>query len=80
MKKYVNVVIDETSMVDLLKFEKLLNIFNFKEPTFRRLILIGDPNQLPAIGYGRVLADLITYLSQNPKYQGNFIQLETNCR
>jgi exodeoxyribonuclease V alpha subunit len=80
VKKYVNVVIDETSMVDLLKFEKLLNIFNFKEPSFKRLILIGDPNQLPAIGYGRVLADLITYLSQNPKYQGNFIQLETNCR
>ena len=80
VKQYVNVIIDETSMVDLLKFEKLLNILNFKEPSFKRLILIGDPNQLPAIGYGRVLADLITHLSQNPDYKDNYIQLESNCR
>jgi exodeoxyribonuclease V alpha subunit len=80
VKQYKNVIIDETSMVDLLKFEKLLKIFNFKEPSFKRLILIGDPNQLPAIGYGRVLADLISYLKSNLSYQNNFIQLETNCR
>lgn len=80
LKQYQNVIIDETSMVDLLKFEKLLKIFNFKEPSFKRLILVGDPNQLPAIGYGRVLADLINYLGSNIEYQNNFIQLETNCR
>lgn len=80
IKQYKNVIIDETSMVDLLKFERLLKIFNFKEPSFRRLILIGDPNQLPAIGYGRVLADLISFLGSNTTYKNNFIQLETNCR
>jgi exodeoxyribonuclease V alpha subunit len=80
LKEYKNIIVDESSMVDLLKFEKLLRIFNFKEPSFKRLILIGDPNQLPAIGYGRVLADVISYLSSNNKYSDNFIQLETNCR
>ncbi|MEP0133365.1 MAG: AAA family ATPase [Eudoraea sp.] len=80
IREFKNVIVDESSMVDLLKFEKLLRIFNFNEPYFKRFILIGDPNQLPAIGYGRVLADLISYLSTNNKYHNNFIQLETNCR
>ncbi|WP_436516392.1 ATP-dependent DNA helicase [Ekhidna sp. To15] len=80
LKEFKNVIIDETSMVDLLKFEKLIEIFNFKEPSFKRLILIGDPNQLPAIGYGRVLADLISFLRITKEYSSNFIQLETNCR
>lgn len=80
VRQYKNIIIDETSMVDLLKFDRLLQIFNFKEPSFKRLILIGDPNQLPAIGYGRVLADLISYLVSKPEYNDNFIQLETNCR
>lgn len=80
LKEYKNVIIDETSMVDLLKFNRLLNIFNFKEPSFKRLILIGDPNQLPAIGYGRVLEDIISYLRTNNKYHENYIQLESNCR
>jgi exodeoxyribonuclease V alpha subunit len=80
IKEYKNVIIDESSMVDLSKFDRLLEIFNFKEPSFKRLILIGDPNQLPAIGYGRVLADLISYLRSNQNYHNNFIQLETNCR
>lgn len=80
IREYQNVIIDETSMVDLLKFEKLLNIFNFKESKFKRLILIGDPNQLPAIGYGRVLSDLIGFMKSNHDYHKNFIQLETNCR
>jgi len=80
LKGFKNVIIDETSMVDLLKFERLLNIFNFEEPSFKRLILIGDPNQLPAIGYGRILEDLLSYLRTNPQYHNNYIQLETNCR
>lgn len=80
VNQYQNIVIDESSMVDLLKFERLLSIFNFKSSSFKRLILIGDPNQLPAIGYGRVLADLINYLRLDKTYQNNFIQLETNCR
>lgn len=80
LQGYKNVIVDETSMVDLLKFSKLLSLFNFNEPSFKRLILIGDPNQLPAIGYGRILQDLIDALRTKKKYQNNYIQLETNCR
>ena len=78
--QYKNIIIDESSMVDLLKLEKLLKIFNFKSPSFKRLILIGDPNQLPAIGYGRILADTVSYLKHNPSFHNNYIQLESNCR
>ena len=75
-----NLIVDEMSMVDLLKFKQLISFFNFKVPGFKRLILVGDPNQLPAIGYGRVLSDIIGFLSTEKKYHSNSIQLETNCR
>ncbi|MEO6671013.1 MAG: AAA family ATPase [Ferruginibacter sp.] len=80
LQAYKNIIIDETSMVDLIKFNKLLNLFNFEEPSFKRLILIGDPNQLPAIGYGRILEDLISPLRTHRQFHNSFIQLETNCR
>ena len=75
-----NLIIDEMSMVDLLKFEQLIRLFNFKSPSFKRLILVGDPNQLPAIGYGRVLSDLLSFLETNSDYHTHNIHLETNCR
>jgi ATP-dependent exoDNAse (exonuclease V) alpha subunit len=80
LTQYKNIIIDETSMVDLLKFNSLLELFNFKDNSFKRLILIGDPNQLPAIGYGRILEDIISFLRTHKQYHNNFIQLETNCR
>lgn len=49
------VVIDELSMVDVLLFENLLRAL----PLGCRLIMVGDGDQLPAVGAGRVLGDLI---------------------
>ncbi len=49
------VVVDELSMVDTLLFEHLLRAL----PARCRLILVGDSDQLPAVGAGRVLGDLI---------------------
>ncbi|MBQ9414496.1 MAG: ATP-dependent RecD-like DNA helicase [Clostridia bacterium] len=49
------VVIDEVSMVDVLLFETLLRAL----PGNCRLVLVGDCDQLPAVGAGRVLGDLI---------------------
>lgn len=49
------VVVDELSMVDVLLFESLLRAM----PAGCRLILVGDSDQLPAVGAGRVLGDLI---------------------
>lgn len=49
------VIIDEVSMIDTLLFESLLKglIKNVK------LILVGDYNQLPSVGAGQVLKDII---------------------
>ena len=48
------VIIDETSMVDLLLLQSLLRAMPFDS----RLILVGDPDQLPSVGPGNVLSDL----------------------
>lgn len=52
---YDCVIVDEASMMDLLLFDALLNAV--KDNT--RLILVGDKDQLPSVGAGNVLADLI---------------------
>ncbi len=49
------VIIDETSMMDTLLFESLLRALRFS----CRLILVGDPDQLPSVGAGNILGDLI---------------------
>lgn len=49
------VIIDEASMIDVLLMNNLLAAL--KEGT--RLILVGDADQLPSVGPGRVLSDII---------------------
>ncbi len=48
-------IVDEVSMVDTLLLESLLRAL----PLTCRLILVGDSNQLPSVGAGNVLHDLI---------------------
>jgi hypothetical protein len=48
-------IVDETSLVDLELLYHLLK----KLPGLKRLVLVGDPDQLPSIGHGRVLKDLL---------------------
>ena len=55
-----NVIIDECSMLTLYDFYALLNSLDLK--VINRIILIGDPYQLPPIGPGRPFADLCNYL------------------
>ncbi len=50
------VVIDEASMVDVELFADLLDAIN---PRHTRLVLVGDANQLPSVGPGAILADLV---------------------
>ena len=50
------IVIDEMSMVDTELFERLLDATD--EST--SLILVGDPDQLPSVGCGNVLRDLLS--------------------
>ncbi len=49
------VVVDEASMVDLQLFVALLRAV----PAGTRLLLVGDADQLPSVGAGNVLADLL---------------------
>lgn len=53
------IIIDECSMMDLQLFATLFRAVNWT--TVKRLILVGDPNQLPPIGTGRVFADIVDY-------------------
>lgn len=48
-------VIDETSMLDLPLLVRVLR----RVPTETILVLVGDPDQLPSVGPGSVLKDLI---------------------
>lgn len=49
------VIIDEMSMVDIYLFQSLLKAI----APGTRLIMVGDRNQLPSVGPGQVLKDLI---------------------
>ena len=48
-------VVDETSMVDVMLMQALLKAV----PDTTALLLVGDVDQLPSVGPGQVLADLI---------------------
>jgi len=49
------IIIDEMSMVDIYLMQSLLRAVNVGS----RLILVGDTNQLPSVGAGNVLRDMI---------------------
>lgn len=49
------VIIDEVSMVDIYLMASLLKAI----PVGTHLVLVGDANQLPSVGPGRVLRDMI---------------------
>ena len=49
------IIIDEMSMVDIFLMQSLLKAI----PYGTRLILVGDRNQLPSVGPGQVMRDLL---------------------
>lgn len=60
-------IVDEASMIDLPMMHRLLRAL----PAETRLILLGDPNQLPSVDTGNVLADLC---AETPGYSDDFRQ------
>ena len=48
-------IVDEASMIDTILMYHLLKAI----PTFTTLILVGDVNQLPSVGAGNILNDII---------------------
>lgn len=59
------VVVDESSMIDV---HLLSQLFASLKPG-ARLILLGDPNQLPPVSAGMLFSDIINHLSQKRSKQ-----------
>lgn len=57
---YATYIVDETSMLDLTLGATFVRAVDWT--SVQRLILVGDPNQLPPIGRGRLFADIIEHL------------------
>jgi exodeoxyribonuclease V alpha subunit len=69
-------IVDEASMLDLGVVATLFRAIEWEG--VRRLILVGDPSQLPPIGTGKVFADVIDWLAaEAPEAVG---RLDENVR
>ncbi len=69
-------IVDECSMIDLSLFATLMRSINWN--SVQRLILVGDPNQLPPIGRGKVFNDIIEWMkAECPENLG---KLDINVR
>ncbi|AZO05598.1 ATP-dependent RecD-like DNA helicase [Mesorhizobium sp. M2A.F.Ca.ET.043.02.1.1] len=81
-KPFDNLVIDEMSMVNLYHLALLFRAIEVHQPhATKRVILVGDENQLPPIGCGKPFHDVIAYLRANRELQtDNTIRLTANCR
>jgi len=66
-------IIDESSMIDQSLMATMFRAINWN--TVQRIIFVGDPNQLPPIGYGKIFSDLIDWLP--PENRG---ELKENLR
>jgi exodeoxyribonuclease V alpha subunit len=58
-------IIDECSMIDQTLMATLFKAINWH--TVQRIILVGDPNQLPPIGIGKVFSDVLNWLDDANK-------------
>lgn len=73
---YNTIIIDESSMIDLTLMAALFRAIDWH--AIQRLILVGDPAQLPPIGVGKVFADVVVFVANN--YADYQIELKENLR
>lgn len=67
------VIVDEVSMVDVMLFSALLKAL----PRDCKLILVGDKDQLPSVGAGNVLADILSSKVINVDYLTKIFRQES---
>lgn len=72
-----NIIIDECSMIDLELLAHLFKAIDWNQVS--RLILVGDANQLPPIGFGRPFFDIIEHFKQH-NLKERISELRINCR
>lgn len=82
LEPFDNVIVEETSMVDLFQLALIFRAIEVHQPTStKRVILVGDENQLPPIGCGKPLQDILTYLRADAALEvTNHVRLIANCR
>lgn len=73
------VIIDECSMIEVMLFSTMLRALDMNN--IERMILVGDYNQLPPIGPGKIFFDLIKYLHKDPTREAKHLaELHYNWR
>jgi exodeoxyribonuclease V alpha subunit len=70
------IVVDETSMISLPLFYKLLS--SIQKDT--KIILIGDKNQLSSVEPGNVFGDLCSFANSNNFIKSFYVELNKNYR
>ncbi|MHA1401828.1 MAG: AAA family ATPase [Candidatus Heimdallarchaeaceae archaeon] len=73
-----NVIIDEASMIPTDLLATLFRAIEFND--VKRLILVGDPNQLPPIGPGRPFVDIIKWLESSEDKEKHIARLSQRVR
>ena len=68
-RKEKTVVIDESSMLTMDDLVAILEALDLAH--VQRIILVGDPNQLPPIGVGRPFADFVAFLETTEMKAGD---------
>lgn len=61
---YDLILVDEASMID----SELFYLLTASLKKHSRLLLLGDPHQLPPVESGQVFSDLVHFTRQNPNY------------
>lgn len=54
------IVIDECSMIDQSVMASLMMALSHDQAKLQHFVLVGDTNQLPSVGYGNILSDIIS--------------------
>lgn len=70
------IIIDESSMLTEDMLGAILEVVH----NAKRVILVGDDNQLPPIGAGKPFADIIKYLETHDKKEQHLVTLTKNHR
>jgi exodeoxyribonuclease V alpha subunit len=70
------VIVDEASMLDVVLTNHLLKAI----PLGAHLLLVGDVDQLPSVGPGNVLGDIIAALESEPSKGAAVVRLQTIFR
>ena len=72
------IIIDEASMIPTDLLATLFRAIDFND--VKRLILVGDPNQLPPIGPGRPFVDIIKWLESSEDKEKHIARLTQRVR